>query len=120
MEPILPNSLSNTCGNPISTNCVVSNSSLNMCCIPTCSGDTLTDILNKLAARLCSDEQLISVSGVDFSCWYTPCPSGCSGTPTNIVDALNMISSYLCKVKSAVNNLNAQIIALGGASLPNI
>jgi hypothetical protein len=114
MEPILPNSASKTCGDAISSNCVQYNGKMPSC-IPICAGDTVSDMIYKLGQQMCYDQSLINLTGLDLSCFYTGCPQGCT-QPTTIVDAMQIITNYICVMKQTINALSTQITLLGGTA----
>lgn len=117
MEPLISNSSSRKCGDAIPSNCVPWNSGI-IPCIPNCVGDSVGDIVVKLGNQLCYNQSLTDLTTLDISCWYSPCPT-CQN-PTSIVGMFQTFSDYICTLKTTINALNAQILALGGTPPPNV
>ena len=106
MEPLIPNSGANNCGNPTSSNCVVWQSG-SIPCIPICNGDTIGNISVKLGQELCYIQSLLDLSTLDLSCCYTPCPS-CQN-PTKLVDVLQVMMTCICNQSKQIATLQAQV-----------
>jgi len=107
MEPLRYNSLSNTCADPICSNCVQYNNENQIPCIPVCVGDTVSDMIYKLGAQLCYNQSLTDLSKLNLSCIYTPCPS-CQ-QPTSIVDVMQLMINTICTQNTTIANLQTQV-----------
>lgn len=118
MEPIIPNSKSNRCLEPQSSSCVLWDQNIKIPCISSCVGDTVTDMISKLGNQLCFNESLTDLIGLNISCFYSPCPT-CQ-QPNDIKDILQIYANYLCTIKTTINAINAQLLALGATPPPNI
>ena len=111
MEPLLTNSQSNKCAEGLPSNCVIYNGR-KIDCINTCTGDTVSDIEYKLGQQLCYIQSLLTLTSLDISCFYTPCPS-CTA-PTSLLENLQFMANEICTQKSQIAALSARITALGG------
>jgi len=89
MEPVIANSTSNKCINPVSSNCTTWNGPMTLGCIPVCSTDSVSDVIVKLAKTECYTQSLLDLTALDLSCIYTPCPS-CQ-SPKKLIDILQII-----------------------------
>lgn len=58
---------------PVSSNCVIWNGP-DIECINLCKGDTVTEVVYKLATELCKVMDVFNVSNYDLSCLDLPCP----------------------------------------------
>lgn len=108
MEPVVSNSFSNNCSDPISSNCVISQVSLQMMpCLNLCGQQTVTQVENAIGSLLCAVVQQftlteaqyqsllvntnltppIDFSGLNLSCLYQAtittcnCPTGWTYIP---------------------------------------
>ena len=66
MIPVSSNTITNGC-NPISSNCVVWQGP-DIPCINICTGDTISDVVAKLATELCTVLDQTSLTNLDLSC----------------------------------------------------
>jgi hypothetical protein len=66
MIPVSSNTITNGC-NPISSNCVVWQGP-DIPCINICTGDTVSDVVAKLATELCTVLDQTSLTNLDLSC----------------------------------------------------
>ena len=63
-----PLNLDNSPCSPISSNCVIWQGP-DIPCIKLCTGDTVSDVIHKLAIELCNIMDLLDVNGYDLSCF---------------------------------------------------
>lgn len=83
MDPVVTNSASNTCADPINSNCVQITTP-----VPGTSGlcypATLTQVITSLGNTIVGNQ---SITGLDFGCLYNPtvgvCPTGWTFVPAN-------------------------------------
>ena len=69
-----PLNLDNSPCSPISSNCVIWQGP-DIPCIKLCTGDTVSDVIFKLATELCTIIDQLNVSNYDLSCFnLTACP----------------------------------------------
>lgn len=83
--------------NPISSNCVVWQGP-DLPCIDLCNGDTISDVVAKLAEKLCEIIDAAcscnpDLTGLDLKCAL---PAGSVFDPSDIVGTLQYIIDYLC------------------------
>lgn len=94
--PIKSNNTQQGC-NPISSNCVVWQGP-NIPCINLCTGDSVSDVVAKMATELCEIADQLDISLLDLSCFNPLCP-----TPQNFRDVMQLIIDKIC----ALENPNA-------------
>lgn len=86
MKPL--NLDSNTC-TPISSNCIIW-AGPNIECINLCKGDTVTEVVYKLATRLCELIESLQLSNYDISCLELACP------PNSFEELINALIQAIC------------------------
>ncbi len=84
--------------NPVSSNCVIWQGP-DIPCIGLCKGDTVSDVIAKLASELCDILVLINVSTLDLSCFGPMCPK-----PVNIQELLQFIITKLCELQDCCDS----------------
>jgi hypothetical protein len=92
MIPVSSNTITNGC-NPISSNCVVWQGP-DISCINICTGDTVSDVVAKLATELCTVLDQTSLSNLDLSCLNLD-PQD---VPTNFSELQQLIIDELCSL----------------------
>jgi hypothetical protein len=96
-----PLNLDNSPCSPISSNCVIWQGP-NIPCIKLCTGDTVSDVIHKLATELCNIMDLLDINGYDLSCFdLVACK------PTNIQELIQFLIERIC----AIEDVDAGIIA---------
>jgi hypothetical protein len=96
-----------TC-NPISSNCVVWQGP-DMPCIHLCKGDTVSDVVAKLATELCTVLDTLDVTNYDIACFnITTCG------PTNFQQLIQFVIDQVCSLQDDINNANPGKTPLGG------
>lgn len=88
-----PLNLDNSPCSPISSNCVIWQGP-NIPCIKLCTGDTISDVIHKLATELCNIMDLLDVDGYDLSCFDLV---GCK--PTNIQELIQFLIERICAIE---------------------
>lgn len=96
-----PLNLDNSPCSPISSNCVIWQGP-DIPCIKLCRGDSISDVIHKLATELCNIMDLLDVNGYDLSCFDLV---GCK--PTNIQELIQFLIEKIC----AIEAVDAGIIA---------
>ncbi|TXG80738.1 MAG: hypothetical protein E6R13_07655 [Spirochaetes bacterium] len=104
---MIPVSKNSSPCSPVSSNCVIWQGP-NIPCINLCNGDTVSDVIGKLAEELCNilDQSVAynpDLSGLDLSCLP-------ESTPLELQPVLQAIIDYTCSL----------VPGGGGTSLPNI
>jgi len=89
-----PTNLKNkTCGDPIGSDCVIwSGKSLN--CISLCKGDSVTEVIYKMATELCNIMDSLNISDYDLECLNI---SSCN---PNIKDLIEILISKICALEN--------------------
>src|SRR6478735_4811756 len=90
MEPI--NKLEKGC-NPVSSNCVIWQGR-NIPCIDLCQGDSVSDVVFKLATELCELIDEFDLTDYDLSC-LDLCP-----TPKNFHDLMQILITKICDLQT--------------------
>lgn len=96
-----PLNLDNSPCSPISSNCVIWQGP-DIPCIKLCTGDTISDVIHKLATELCNIMDLLDVDGYDLSCFDLV---GCK--PTNIQELIQFLIDRIC----AIEDVDAALVA---------
>lgn len=109
MLPI-KNGSTSPCSN-ISSNCVVWQGP-DIPCIGLCSGDTVSDVIAKLAEKLCNLLEAgspdIDLSGLDLACVL---PEG-SSAPDALQDIIQLIIDYVCDIETGTTSKEVAPIQL--------
>ena len=95
MIPIQSNTNQDGCP-PISSNCVIWQGP-DIPCINLCKGDSISDIVAKLAQELCDLVDQLNISTFDLTCFNPICPN-----PSNIHDLIQFLIDKVCEL----NNIN--------------
>ena len=96
-----PLNLDNSPCSPISSNCVIWQGP-NIPCVKLCTGDTVSDVVYKLATELCNIMDLLDVNGYDLSCFdLVACK------PTNIQELIQFLIERIC----AIEDVDAGLVA---------
>jgi len=90
MIPVATSNKTNGC-NPISSNCVVWQGP-DIPCIDLCHGDTISEVIYKLAVELCDLLDATSLTGLDLSCLDL------NQTPQTQKELLQVIIDTLCSL----------------------
>lgn len=80
--------------NPVSSNCVIWQGP-DIPCINLCKGDSVSDVVAKLAERLCDITNQLDISLLDLSCFNPLCP-----TVTDLQDLLQFILNKICALEN--------------------
>ena len=79
-----PLNLDNSPCSPISSNCVIWQGP-DIPCIKLCAGDTVSDVVHKLATELCTIMETLKVSNYDLACFnLVACP------PSNFEELIDL------------------------------
>lgn len=88
-----PLNLDNSPCSPISSNCVIWQGP-NIPCIKLCTGDTVSDVIEKLATELCTIIDQLNVSNYDLSCFnLTTCP------PEDFQALIQFLINQICEAQ---------------------
>jgi hypothetical protein len=89
-----PLNLDNSPCSPISSNCVIWQGP-DIPCIKLCKGDTISDVIDKLAKELCNIMELLDVNGYDLSCFDLA-----SCKPQNIQELIQFLIERICALEA--------------------
>jgi hypothetical protein len=89
-----PLNLDNSPCSPISSNCVIWQGP-DIPCIKLCKGDTVSDVIDKLAKELCNIMDLLDVNGYDLSCFDLA-----SCKPQNIQELIQFLIERICALEA--------------------
>jgi hypothetical protein len=117
MLPVKSNTADKGCS-PVSSNCVIWQGP-DLGCIDLCNGDAISDVVYKVATKLCTIQTSLDLSTLDLSCLVSFC-SAANPAPTNktLLAVLDFIIDKVCCLNTTIANLPA-----GGGSTytePNI
>lgn len=93
MIPVSSNTITNGC-NPISSNCVVWQGP-DIPCINLCTGDSVSDVVAKLATELCTLLDQTSLTNLDLSCLNL----ASQDVPTDFSELQQLIIDELCALR---------------------
>jgi hypothetical protein len=91
--PIKPKDTQESC-NPVSSNCVIWQGP-DIPCINLCNGDSVSDVVAKLAERLCTITDQLDISLLDLSCFNPIYP-----TPEDFQDVIQFILNRICALEN--------------------
>lgn len=117
MLPTKSNTADKGCS-PVSSNCVIWQGP-DLGCIDLCNGDAISDVVYKVATKLCTIQTSLDLSTLDLSCLVSFC-SATNPAPTNktLLAVLDFIIDKVCCLNTTIANLPAG----GGSSYtePNV
>jgi hypothetical protein len=90
--PIKPKDTQDGC-NPISSNCVIWQGP-DIACINLCNGDSVSDVVAKLAEELCTIADQLNISLLDLSCFGAISP-----TPTDFRGVIQLLINNICNIE---------------------
>ena len=94
-----PLNLDNKPCSPISSNCVIWQGP-DIPCIKLCTGDTISDVIAKLATELCTVLDILNVTNYDLSCFnLTACG------PNDFQALIQFLIDRICALQTEVNTL---------------
>jgi hypothetical protein len=92
-----PLNLDNSPCSPISSNCVIWQGP-NIPCIKLCTGDTISDVIEKLATELCAVLDTLNVTNYDLSCFNLV---ACD--PNNFQALIQFLIERICALQTELN-----------------
>lgn len=104
MLPTKSNTADKGCS-PVSSNCVIWQGP-DLSCINLCNGDAISDVVYKLATKLCTLQTSLDLSTLDLSCLVSFC-SATNPAPTNktLSAVLDFIIDKVCCLNTTIQNL---------------
>lgn len=95
-----PLNLDNKPCSPISSNCVIWQGP-DIPCIKLCTGDTVSDVVAKLAAELCTVLDILNVTNYDLSCFnLTAC------APNDFQALIQFLIDRICALQNELNTIS--------------
>ena len=92
-----PLNLDNSPCSPISSNCVIWQGP-DIPCIKLCKGDTVSDVIHKLATELCTIMETLKVSNYDLACFnLVACP------PSNFEELIQFLIDKICELQVEID-----------------
>lgn len=79
--------------NPVSSNCVIWQGP-DIPCIDLCHGDSVTDVVAKLATQVCDILDTLDIKTYDITCFQPICP-----TPENFHDLIQFLITKVCELQ---------------------
>jgi len=89
-----PLNFDNSPCSPTSSNCVIWGGS-DLPCINLCKGDSITDVVEKIALELCNILDILNISAYDLTCFSL---ANCS--PQNFTDLINFLIVKVCELEN--------------------
>lgn len=105
MLPNKSNKTQESCS-PISSNCVIWQGP-DIPCINLCTGDSVSDVVAKLALELCEVLNQLDINAYDLTCFNPLCPK-----PEDFQDMIQFILNYICEDSANVADNTARIKSL--------
>lgn len=102
MTPYSPNSNQENCS-PISSNCVIWQGP-DLPCLHLCKGDSVSDVVYKVAVEVCNLKDSIGISDVDISCLLKICSTTPQPAQT-LANILDLLITKVCCIDQFVKTL---------------
>lgn len=102
MKPYKSNSEKENCS-PLSSNCVIWQGP-DLPCINLCKGDTVSDVVYKLAEEICQLKENIGITDVELACILEVCQATPEPTKT-LANILQLLIDKVCCLSDIVKNL---------------
>ncbi len=88
----------------MSSNCVVWQGP-DLCCINLCTGDSVSDVVHKLAIELCTLQQELDLSDMDLKCIFDACQA-CPQPEKTLKVILQLLIDKVCSLEDLINSLD--------------
>ena len=106
MLPTKSNTAEQGCS-PVSSNCVIWQGP-SLSCINLCNGDTVSDVMHKVATDLCTLKSELDLSDLDLECLLTFCAAtNPAPTERTLSAVLEFIVDKICCLNNAIDDLNS-------------
>lgn len=102
MLPTKSNTADKGCA-PVSSNCVIWQGP-SLSCINLCNGDTVSDVVYKLAVELCDLQAQLDLSDLDLSCVVQACQT-CPEPVKTLSAVLDLIITKTCDIEQIITDL---------------
>ena len=110
--PVKPDSTQDGC-HPISSNCVIWQGP-DIPCINLSHGDSVSDVVAKLAEELCTILGYVDITNYDLSCFNPICPS-----PENFQELIQFIIDKLCELENNIDQTTGIAKSAGSGKCPD-
>jgi len=105
-----PLNLDNSPCSPISSNCVIWQGQ-DIPCIKLCKGDTVSDVIHKLATELCIIMETLNVTSYDLACFdLVACP------PSTFEELIQFLINKICELQTEIDALAVVNAATSGTT----
>lgn len=94
--------------NPVSSNCVIWQGP-DISCINLCKGDSISEVVYKLATELCNILDTLNITAYDFECLNL---SGCG--PSNFQELIQVLINQICIANTNISSATSK--AIGSSS----
>lgn len=100
--------------NPVSSNCVIWQGP-DIPCIDLCHGDSVSDVVFKLATELCSILDTLNIDTYDLTCFEPICPK-----PENFHDLIQFLITKICELQCCCDGTTPAQSACPDACIVNV
>jgi len=102
MKPYRSNTEKESCS-PVSSNCVIWQGP-DLICLNLCKGDSVSDVVYKIAMEICDLKNNIGLTDLDLTCLVQVCSTTPEPTKT-LTHILELLISKVCCISDIINNL---------------
>jgi len=103
-----PTNLNKETCSPVSSNCVIWQGP-DITCIKLCKGDTISDVVAKLAIELCAIMDTLNITNYDLDCFNI---AGCG--PTTFEQLIQFLITKICELENiALDGGNKSVVGSG-------
>jgi hypothetical protein len=107
MTPYHSNSDKENCS-PISSNCVIWQGP-DLKCINLCKGDSVSDVVYKVAVELCDIKEAIKLTDVDFDCLVDACDDLIIPADKKLENVIQLLTNAICCVGGVAYNTSSSL-----------
>lgn len=102
MNPTNSSLNKDTCVN-LSSNCVVWEGP-DIECLEICTGDSVSDVVNKLGVAYCEFKDSIDLTDFDLKCLFEACQA-CPEPDKSFINVLSLLRDKICSLEEAIDNI---------------
>ena len=102
-----PTNLNKETCSPVSSNCVIWQGP-DITCIKLCKGDTISDVVAKLAVELCTIMDTLNITNYDLDCFDI---AGCG--PSTFEQLIQFLITKICELENIALNPNKNPVGIG-------
>jgi hypothetical protein len=104
MTLIKPTNLKQKGCSPVSSNCVVWQGD-DIPCLKICKGDTISDVMFKLACLVCAMKDQLDVDNYDLTCWNL---DKCD-IPHTFKEFMNLVIQRICDIEALIGTPQGEV-----------